>query len=172
MSRLVRAVAGSLVAFCVGGCLPSLSLKTGRPLPEVRVREIVPGTTTKAELFERLGPPTAVMARGEVAVVAAPATWAAPLRNGSISAFDSGTVYELFGAGGAADDSNRIYYFRHVISRKMTYFMIFAVHESGDTRSDRLWALVNERTGIVEDYAFQKSGATVVFGIPRGAGAR
>ncbi len=170
MRRIARAVVGSIVAlFLLGGCLPSLSLRTGWPLPDARVREIVPGATTKAELFDRLGPPAAVIARGEVAVLAAPATWAAPLWNGAISAFDSGTVYELFGA---ADEYRRIYYFRNVVSRKMTYFMIFAVYESGDTRSDRLWVLVDERTGIVEDYAFQVSGATVVFGIPRGARAR
>ncbi len=165
--RICRGVAAAAVVLCIGGCLPSITLRTGKPIVEDNVLAMTPGTTTKSELFERLGAPTAIVARDEVPVVAAPPTWAAPYRSASTYSFDANTFYELFPAAGESGEYSRIYYYRHVASRKMSYFMILAVYESGGTTTDRLWVLVNEKTGIVEDYAFRKSGATTVFGVPR-----
>lgn len=172
MMRAARAVAVSLVALSLGGCLPSFALKTGSPVVEEQVRGIVPGTTTKGELFDRFGSPTAIVGRDEVAVVVTPATYAAPYRRESTYAFDAGTFYELFGAAGATDEYRRIYFYRHVVSGKMTYFMLLAMYEHGDTKSDRVWVLIDEKTGVVEDYAYKKSGAPVAFGVPRRTGTR
>ncbi len=147
-------------------------MKTGKPISEDNVAATTPGTTTKNELFERLGAPTAIVAGDEVTVVATPPTWAAPYRRGSTYSFAADTFYELFPAARESGEYRRIYYYHHVASRKMNYFMILAVYESGETKADRLWVLVNEKTGIVEDYAFKKSGATTVFGVPRRSGPR
>lgn len=149
-----------------------MTLRTGKPIGEDNVLAMTPGTTTKSELFERLGAPTAIVVRDEVAAVATPRTWAAPYRSESTYSFDANTFYELFPAGRESGEYRRIYYYHHVASRKMMFFMLLALYERGDTKWDRLWVLVNEKTGIVEDYAFRKSGATTVFGLPRRAGPR
>ena len=105
-------------------------------------------------------------------MVDAPRSWAAPDRLEFSYSFDADTFYELFPASRGSDDFRRIYYYRHVVSRKMIVFMVLALYETGDTESDRLWVLVNEKTGIVEDYAFRKSGAATVFGVLRREGLR
>lgn len=166
------AVAAAAVVLLAGGCLPSVTFRTGKPIGKDNLASLKPGATTKIELFERLGAPTAVVVRDEVTAIATPSTWAAPYLRGAAYRFDSGTFYELFPVARAVDDYLRIYYYQYVTSRKMNYFMILAVYESGTTKSDRLWVLVNEKTGVVEDYAYKKSGADVLFGIPRHAGRR
>ena len=165
MRRIAPAVA--VAALLLGACLPAATLRTGQSIGDDRVRAIVPGTTTKGDLLESFGAPAAILARGEVAVVDVPSTWAAPDRSEYSGSFDADTLYELFPKAPGSDEYRRIYYFRHVVSRKTIFFMLVAVYGRGDTTSDRLWVLVDEKTGIVEDYAFRKSGAVTVFGTPR-----
>ncbi len=167
-----RGIVAAAVVVCIGGCLPALTFRTGKPFVEDTVSAMTPGTTTKTELFERLGAPTAVVARDEVTAIATPPNWAAPFWNESTYNFDANTFFELFPTGRESGEYRRIYYYQHVESHKMNYFMILAIYESGATKSDRLWVLVNEKTGVVEDYAFRKSGAITVFGVPRRAGPR
>jgi hypothetical protein len=172
MRRIAQAVVAAVAALSAGGCLPALSFRTGQPIGDNQVAAIAPGTTTKYDLLERFGAPAAIVARGEVTVIDAPLTWAAPYRTEVSGSFGGDTVYELFPPAGERGDYRRIYCYRHVVSRKMIYFMLLALYERGDTASDLLWVLVNEKTGIVEDYAFRKSGATTVFGAPRRAAPR
>lgn len=172
MRRIGTALAGAAVALLVGGCLPSLALRTGRPIVADNVTAIKPGATTKNDLFERFGAPTAIVVRDEIAAVATPESWTAPFRNESTYGFDAAAFYALFPAAPDSAEYRRIYYYHHVESRKMTYVMILFIYERGRTTWDRLWVLVNEKTGIVEDYAFRKSGADTVFGVPRGAPPR
>lgn len=172
MRRIAQSLVAAIVALSLGGCLPAISLKTGRPIGEDQVTAVTPGTTTKSELFERFGAPTAIAAPDEIAVIATPSTWAAPYRRDSSYSLDANTFHELFPAARESGEYRRIYYYRHVVSRKMIYFMLLALYESGETKSDRLWVLVNEKTGIVEDYAFKKSGAIAIFGVPRHAERR
>jgi len=170
--RIGRGVVAAAVVLCIGGCLPAITFRTGKPIVEDNVLAMTPGTTTKSELFERLGAPTAVVVRDEVTAIATPPTWAASHRNESTYSFDANTFYELFPAARESGEYRRIYYYHHVTSRKMNYVMLLAVYESGSTTADRLWVLVDEKTGCLADYAFQKPGAPVAFGVPRRAGTR
>jgi hypothetical protein len=61
------------------------------------------------------------------------------------------------------DDCHRIYYYHHVRSSKAGYVLVFAIY-GGDPATDRLWVLVNEKTGIVEEFAFKKFEKPMVFG--------
>ncbi len=172
MRRVTPAIVAAFAVLFAGGCLPAISLRTGHPIGDNQVRAIAPGTTTKTELLEWFGAPAAIAACGEVVAVATPATWAAPYRRPGSYGVDAGTFCELFPTAGERDRYHRVYYYRHVVSRKTNFFMLLAVYERGGTSSDSLWAVVNEKTGIVEDYAFKKSGALVVFGRPRTAVSR
>lgn len=172
MRGIAPAIVSAAAALCLGGCLPSFALRTGEPIGDNQVKTIVPGATSKSELLERFGAPAAIVARGEVVVTDAPSTWAAPSRAQTSCAFEADTFFELFPKVPGLDEYRRIYYFRHVVSRKMIVFMLLALHEGGGTTSNRLWVLVNEKSGIVEDFAFRKSGATTVFGKPRIAAPR
>lgn len=167
MRRIAPAVAAA--ALLLGACLPAATLRTGQPIGDNQVGAIRPGTTAKGDLLESFGAPAAVLGRGEVAVVDAPPTWAAPDRSGYSGSFNADTFYELFPKAPGSDEYRRIYYFHHVVSRKTIFFMLLAVYGRGDTTSDRLWVLVDEKAGIVEDFAFRKSGAVTVFGTPRRA---
>jgi hypothetical protein len=86
--------------------------------------------------------------------------------------FDSDAFFELFLPLAEPGSARRIYYHRHVEDESTVWFLLFWVGSTGRTATDRLWTLVDERTGIVEDYAYQKSGEMLVFGIPRPAPAR
>lgn len=172
MRRVAPVVAAALAALGLGGCIPSVTLRTGHPIVDNQVKAIVPGITTKTELFERFGAPAGIAARGEIVTIAFPATRPAPYPGETSCPVDADTFFELFPGAREPDEYRRVYYFRHVVNRKMNFFMLLALYGRGSTNADRLWALVNEKTGIVEDYAFKKSGALVLFGKPRPAGAR
>ena len=51
---------------------------------------------------------------------------------------------------------HRVYYFYFSESRELMYFLILAMYDEIDTKFDKLWLLVDERTGIVEDYFFKE----------------
>ncbi len=168
---LIRKAAAAVVLALLAGCIPAGTLRTGTPLEDEKVGFLKPGTTTKRELFERLGAPAAIVGRGEVAVVRTPWLWSNIPSNTQEYAFDADTLFELFPADGQDQGYERIYYYRRIESRKMGYFFIFGAYESATTRVDELWLLMDEKAGVAKDYAFRKSGAGVVYGVPRN-GAR
>ncbi|MGE5284964.1 MAG: hypothetical protein ACM3OG_08345 [Actinomycetota bacterium] len=165
---MLPAVITMVAVLFLSGC--STSLRTGKPIHEEQVRAIAPGATTKDELFERFGPPAAIAARGEIPAIPTPSTSYEPVRGSSSYNIDANTFFELFPAARGSDDSDdyrRIYYYRHVVERRVTYFLLLGLYTSGGTATDRLWILMDEKTGTVEDYACKKSGEGVFFGIPR-----
>lgn len=167
MRRTVQPVIVLFVVLTLCGCLPAATLRTGKPIREELVRTITPGKTTKSDLFERFGAPAAIVARDEIAVISSFSVWSDSFRKESSYGFDADTLYQLFPTAGESAEYRRIYYHHHVESRKEIYFLVLGLYENASTTTDRLWCLVNEKTRIVEDYAFKKSGSTLHFGIPR-----
>ncbi|HEY5996015.1 MAG TPA: hypothetical protein VIU29_03300 [Candidatus Deferrimicrobiaceae bacterium] len=163
------AFAGAALALLLGGCyIPRGVPKGGTLISAASVGEIRPGATTKDELFDRFGPPAAVLAPGETASFLPEdgrfpyaRAWARPVR------FDSDTVFALFPAAKVDTDPRRVYFFRKSKGDSGGLVLIFWIDFEYRTDTDRLWALVNERTRIVEDYAWRKAGGPTVFGRPR-----
>lgn len=155
MRMIVSAVLALLV---LSGCGP----KTGRPLSDAQAQALSPGKTTKDEMFAMFGAPTAILGRGEVAVVNAPFKY-----KQYTYSFSSDTLFELFPAVDRLEEHCRIYYYRHAVSEKVLLPLLLWFQVNGRTRTDQLWVLMNERTGAIDDYAFKKHGENVVFGRPR-----
>lgn len=172
----VRGIAMSVLLLAVApasGCLilPEITPDYGIEDPGKLVAAVEPGKTTKRELLKRFRPPVAIAARDEITAV--PVAYDHPaLRPGNAYAIRSDTWFELFSADRELTDYHRVYYYATLSrSHVLMFFWIFN-YRGSSTETDRLWFLVDERTGTVEDYAFKQHGEPVLFGRPRTAGPR
>jgi hypothetical protein len=104
-----------------------------------KAQTITPGKTTKAELLQLFGP--------------------YPNRLGP-----EDPAYTLFPQ---SSENDRVYLFDSEKSHTRPLPLIIYIGVSTEIRTDRLWALVNESTGVVEDYAFKQYGKAVIYGRPR-----
>lgn len=156
-----------MTAFLALVLLPGCIIKTGRPLSGDQARTLAPGASTKQELLERFGAPAAILAGGEITVVNSYSVRPGALGSQYTYSFSADTIFELFPPEARPDRYRRIYYYRHVTSTLFVLPLLFWFHETGNTKTDHLWVLVDERTEKVEDYAFRKYGKRVLFGRPR-----
>jgi hypothetical protein len=166
-----RAAVGAALALLLagGGCyIPPGASKGGRLIPEASVKALRPGVTTKGELFERFGPPAAVLAPGETAALfpedgrfVSIRPWEASVR------MDADAIFELFPPATEGAEYRRIHFFRRSKGDATTLMLVFWIDSGHRTDTDRLWVLIDERTRTVEDYAYRKAGGPTVFGLPR-----
>lgn len=153
---LPLAVAGFIIIF-LWGCAPCIPVSTGRPLEDGKILRIQPGKTTKEAVIEWFGTPMAIAIQGEILKIQTEASWAKNMpRGGYYFEIDSDTFFELFSSKHELTEYHRIYYYYHAVSTKYAVILVVAAHERGKTVIDKLWILVNEETGIVEDYVFRK----------------
>lgn len=159
MKRICQWVFFLFTFLCLLGCpipVPMGPLRTGEPIRDKQVIMVKPGKTTKKELLEWLGAPMAIAVRDEITVIpSVTGSLVGSLRRGYYK-INSDTFFELFSADHELSEYHRVYYYRYVAAKKTGYFALFAVYESGKTMTDNLWVLVNEKTGVVEDYVFRK----------------
>lgn len=165
VSRIAAVVL--LLAIVPGsGCLifPEATPDYGIKDPDKLVVSVEPGKTTKRELLKRFGPPVTIAAQDEMTVI--PLVYdVPPLRPGNTYAIRSDTWFELFSADRDLTEYHRVYYYYALSrSRVLMFFWLFD-YRGSSTETDRLWFLVDERTGTVEDYAFKEHGKRVLFGV-------
>lgn len=147
------------------GC-PIASPGAGMRLDDHEVRSVEPGKTTKRGLLLRFGAPTTIAGLSEILDISVPPE--EPLiQDSSQYVMESDALFELFLAGHQLNEYHRIYYY-HSITRSDFIVGLFVFDYRGrKTKTDRLWVLVNEQTGLVEDYAFKRFGEHTLFGIKR-----
>ena len=151
---LCLAVAVSGIA--LWGCAPAIPIRTGEPLDESRINHIRRGETTKHEILESLGPPIAIAVRDETVTIQSPTLWIyGSLKRGGYYEIQSDTFFELFSWQHELNDYHRVYYYYSTLSKTVAFVMLLAVYARGWTDIDELWLLVNERTGVVEDYVLR-----------------
>jgi len=138
------------------GCL-TLFKYSGTEIKEARVAQIQPGKTHKRDALEWFGAPITISARGEIVVVPKVSVpdkeYRVPQRPTIV---ESDTFFDLFASDVEFTKYHRVYYFHFVESRNLTYYLLVATYDEIDTRFDKLWLLVDEKTGIVDDYFFKK----------------
>lgn len=139
------------------GC--TIPMTTGPALTRERVSSVIPGKTTKKELFELLGAPVAIAVRNETLAVPSPSVWAVGLNNRlhtrGYNQIQSDPFFELFAVRHQFTEYHRVYYYYHSTSMKW-FFPLFPVFiEQGTTWTDQLWILVDEKTGLVVDSVFR-----------------
>ena len=152
-----------LAALYTSGCAPTrLDI-----IPMEQVQQIETDKTTKKEIFDKLGPPKAIAAKDEVSTfpaerIAGHGRLTPPHYDSSIPIhewktrlpyyrIDSHTLFELFSKDRQLTEYHQIYYYSDGIPRKGVY-----------EPESRLWILINEKTGTVEDYILRKHYNAVV----------
>ncbi len=158
---------GWIVSFSILLCL------TGCPLPAIHqgsfeepiindVTAIVPGKTTKRELFERFGAPVAVAARDEDLTILGPRVFrgTGSLSNpyGIFYNIQSDTFFAPFSDDHMLTEYHRVYYYQHYLYSIRPNFWLLGVNSTGKTICDRLWVLVNEKSYLVEGFALRSIG--------------
>ncbi len=149
-----RMAAAGLAALCLCGCFVTRErFQADEPLRGERIDGIRRGATTRQEILERFGPPAAVARRGTTMAYPPPG----PAKRGRADV-QSDAFFELFSTGRALRDAEIVYYYDS--SRvKATGVLIIPVVGGGqyshEVVVDRLWLLIDEGTGLVEDYVFR-----------------
>ena len=145
------------VALLAAACAPAPPMLSGRVIPPAEVAALVKGTP-KAELLDRLGPPFAVMASGQAIKIQGFNRWneAGGLTVGGVETVDTDSVFALFADNHRLSSDHRVYYYYRAISTKIGFVMILWLHEKAKLEVERLWVLVNERTGRVEGHVWRK----------------
>lgn len=138
------------------GCL-TLFKYSGSEIKEARVAQIQPGKTLKRDALEWFGAPMVISARDEIVVVPKASIpdreYRVPRRPTIVN---SDTFFDLFYSRVEFTEYHRVYYFYFSESRDLTYYFLVAKYNEIETKFDKLWLLVDERTGIVEDYFFKQ----------------
>ena len=138
------------------GCL-TLFKYSGSEIKAARVAQIQPGKTLKRDALKWFGIPMTISARDEVVVVPKASIpdneYRVPRRP---TVVNSDTFFDLFTSDVELTKYHRVYYFYFSESRDLTYYLILAKYDEIETKFDKLWLLVDERTGIVEDYFFKE----------------
>ena len=138
------------------GCI-TLFKYSGTEIKASRVAKIKPGETLKREALEWFGAPITISAPGEIIVipkVSIPDKEYRVPRRATI--VESDTFFDLFSPEAEITEYHRVYHFYFSESRELMYFLIVATYDEIDTKFDKLWLLVNEKTGVVEEYFFRQ----------------
>ena len=139
------------VVILLGGCSVPSSGEGGRCLDSALLRGIIPDQTGKDDLYISCGWPSAVMLQDDTVLFGiVPRAKIAPL-NRRLYRVDTAAYFELFVWRKTLLEAHQIVSYEHLMN------------ESGEATADRLWVLVNEESGLVEDYAFKKHGEPTFF---------
>jgi hypothetical protein len=138
-----------------GGC-GSYSITSGKPIDEKTVKMIQPGKTTKDEIIQLFGPPQSIeKPSGKEEATAKEEK----VKTMVVPAWPGGTIppsfessFELFSSKHKIIEDHRIYVYT------FTKFKGEVGPFGGGSHnlSDKLLILINEKTGVVEDYVFSK----------------
>jgi hypothetical protein len=150
------------VVMLLGGCI--MRGESGRRLDAALLHEIIPEQMGKDGLYTLCGWPSAIILPDDTASlrIVPPLAAATPLSRG-VYRVDTAAYYELFARRRTLGEAHQIVYYEHLTSHKFFWMLLILYYSQGEATADRLWVLVNEETGLVEDYAFKKHGAPTIF---------
>src|SRR5439155_26591822 len=157
--RVMVAFALALTAFgpATGG-VPAPPFVSGPPVPDEMIKKIERGKSTKAEILEWFGMPIAIGARGETLTRPRPTVRtgekASGVRPEGYVRTEADTLFELFSSRHNLTDTHRIYYYYRAVSTNFAIVGPGPVFAKRSTSVRRLWVLISEDTGIVEDFVF------------------
>ncbi len=127
------------------------SYKMGTPIKEDTVKMIQPGKTTKEDIIQWFGIPNVIQKQGEEA--------ASSKQGAMVGMMGPQFVYpsfDLFSSKHKITEDHRIYGYTFTkMEGKMVTVPIIGKQDM-ETKTDMLLVLVNEKTGIAEDYIFRK----------------
>ena len=141
----------SIFAFmliCMSGCMVSgVEYIIDEPLNEARIEEIQRAETTKQEILKWFGPPVAIARQGTTMKIPPPG----PTKEGYEEIL-SETFFELFSAKHEIIEGHIIYYYYYSVIKGSFAGIGLAGNSKQRLVVSKLWILINDTTGIVEDY--------------------
>lgn len=144
----------AVAAAGTGGCFAFKERhRSADPITRDAVGEIRDGVTTRREILARFGPPVAVARRGQPVLLPIPG----PERWGRRVA-DPDAFFAPFPAEAPADGGGTVWYYDATEVRAAGALVVpiaGAGYFSKDYVTDRLWILIEERTGIVRGHVFR-----------------
>ncbi len=114
------------------------------------INTIEPGKTSKSEILERFGMPQAIAIRGKDLEYLNPNLWNKKIQGD--------VFFEFFAQEHKVSYHHRIYHYYQSNRSGHSAFLLFFIGEVYKINAEQLWLLVNERTGIVEDYFYRPAG--------------
>jgi len=134
-----------IVAIFSAGCMIGGMRHTGEVLfAKEQVEKIERGVTTKQEVLQWFGPPVALARKGEDGK---------ELRSENLR---TDTFIEICAGKHTINQDHVIYYYRNEGRRSVVGVAFLALGEKSWQVRERLWILINERTGVVEDYMLRE----------------
>lgn len=157
MANLRGWVLLAAVALVTTACAPVPPVMSGRAIAAADVAALEKGPP-KTELLDRFGPPFAIMAPGQTIKIQGVNRWndAGGLSVGGVETVDTDGVFALFADRHRLSADHRIYYYYRGMATKIGFVMVFWLHEKAKLKVERLWVLVNERSGEVEGHVWRK----------------
>lgn len=158
------AAPAAAVLLCLTACVPIVSnVRTGALLPEDRVRAIHDGKTTRRDVLDALGPPL-VAVRRERPMVRMPDVG---LRRSGGSDVPAAWFFDRFAEARPLGADHVVYYYRAHELRTHGHGVYVSAPGGGgpipfgssdESSEDRLWILLNDRTGLVEAHLHEHDG--------------
>ncbi len=159
----IKYAAAVLVLPCLAGCFFGGRYLSDEPIGRERVGSILPGRTSSREVLTRLGPPVAIARSGKTIIFPPPS-----LGKSGYLEMDSDAFFELFSLGRELRKDEVVYYYDSSSESSLGVLVItIIINIGGQTdrvKVERLWLLVDERTGIVEDYVYRAADGRNVSG--------
>ena len=134
---------------CLEGCV-MMSVQMDKKLTGDLIEKIEPGKTAKGQILDWFGPPNVLARKGKVVKVPS-----VDPKNPGMQEIDSELLFEMFSVKHQIGDHHIVYYV-DVEAGGGGVFLLVGMAMSTTVKQDRLWILINQNTGIVEDYFFRK----------------
>ena len=142
----------AFMLICMSACVVGKSKHiVGRPFNEAQINGIQQAETTKQEILKWFGPPVAIARQGETMTFPPPG----PTKEG-YKEVRSETFFELFSAKHAIIESHIIYYYYYPEIKGTFVESLPGGSSKKRLVVSKLWILINNKTGIVEDHLFRK----------------
>jgi len=147
------------ILFGLSGC--SSHVSTGTSVTPAKISKIVPGKTTKKELFDLMGPPMAIAIQGRPLYLLQPFMFDPGVWGTDIDyslKLQSEPFFELFSSDINISNEDRVYYYYHGESNYDEEIL----YAKNSLEMDHLWVLVNEETELVEGIYFLPHKRTIM----------
>lgn len=149
-----------ILLFLSEGCLFGGRYLADEPIGKKQVERVRPGQTSIREVLTWLGPPAAIARSGKTVIFPPPSMG----KNGSLE-MRSDVFFELFSSGRELRKEEVVYYYDASRQSSLGVIVILIVINFGGqterAKVERLWLLVDERSGIIEDYVYRVADRNV-----------
>ena len=146
----------TLMLICTGGCgIVRDKYIIEQPFKVAQVKGIKRGETTKQQILEWFGPPVAIAREGRAMKIPL-----LGLRKDGSEQVRSETFFELFSAKHGLTEDHIIYYYYSSEIKRFDFFLLYGGPLPATEEKlivNKLWVLIDAKTGIVEDYQVETS---------------